>query len=315
MQPDPQDYGYDLDKALAAVVGVRANIPADAFTVEALGTERTGHGVLFRQDGLVLTMGYLVAEAESVWLTLADGQAVPGHVLAYDHETGFGLIQALARLDLPVLPLGDSSSAHVGDSVVVGGSGGRGQAVAARITARREFAGYWEYLLDDAIFTMPAHPNWGGTALIGSAGELLGIGSLLIQSANEQGESEEEAQNMIVPINLLKPVLDDLLTVGRPQHPPRPWLGLYATEIGSRVVIADLASRSPASRADLHAGDIVLGVDGEEVRSLVGFFRRIWSLGEAGVEVPLRVHRDGRTLDVNVGSADRSDYLKSPVAH
>ena len=166
---------------LSSVVGLSSQVPADAFTAEILGTERVGNGVLIRDDGLVLTIGYLITEAEEVWLTTNTGRVVPGHVLAYDQVTGFGLVQALARLDIPVLPIGDSSRAPVGEHVVVAGAGGRARSVAARIVARQEFAGYWEYLLDEAIFTAPGHPRWGGTALIGSGGELLGIGSLQLQ--------------------------------------------------------------------------------------------------------------------------------------
>jgi S1-C subfamily serine protease len=313
VQPKPENYDYDLERALASVVGLRTIIPADAFTAETLGTERAGNGVLIRGDGLVLTIGYLVTEAQTVWITLIDGRAVPGHVLAYDQATGFGLVQALARLDMPALTLGDSASADVGDAVVVAGYGGRQRSVAARIVSKQEFAGYWEYVLDEAIFTAPAHPNWGGTALIGSGGDLLGIGSLQVQQAREGGQAEH--LNMIVPINLLKPVFDDLLTLGRPNRPPRPWLGLYATEIENRIVIAGLAGRGPAERADLHTGDIVLAVGGAQVHDLAGLFRRVWSLGHAGVEVPLTVYRDGRTFEVRVESSDRGRFLKAPSLH
>lgn len=313
VRPNKGDYEYDLEKALSSIVVIRAHVPEDAFTAEALGTARTGYGALIRADGLVLTVGYLVTEAETVWITLNDGRAVPGHVIAYDHETGFGLIQALARLDMPVLTLGDAASLRVGDPVVVGGAGGRSQSVAARVTARQEFAGYWEYLLDNAIFTCPAHPNWGGAALIGPDGTLLGVGSLLIQSISEDGE--EEDQNMIMPVDVLKPVLDDLLTLGHPNHPPRPWLGLYATEIDEQVIIASKASRGPAAKADLNSGDIVLAVDGGEVSSLAGYLRRVWALGEAGIEVPLQIFRDGRVVKVTVQSGDRRQFLKGPVAH
>src|ERR1700681_1294997 len=178
LQPQADDYAYDLDAALATVVGLGAMIPGDAFTAEILGTERAGNGVLIRKDGLVLTIGYLIAEAETIWLSLSDGRAVPGHALGYDQETGFGLVQALAKLDLPGLPFGQSSGASIGEPVVVGGAGGRHHSVAAHIAARQEFAGYWEYVLDEAIFTAPAHPNWGGTAVIGPKGDLIGIGSL-----------------------------------------------------------------------------------------------------------------------------------------
>jgi S1-C subfamily serine protease len=313
VQPKPGDYGYDLEEALASVVGLHTIVPPDAFTAETLGTERAGNGVLIQRDGLVLTVGYLITEAESVWIHLSDGRPLPGHVMAYDQETGFGLVQALARLDLPALELGESSALQVGDEVVMGGGGGRSRSLAARVAAKQEFAGYWEYVLDEAIFTAPAHPNWGGTALIGPEGELVGIGSLQLQQAAVKGVDEH--LNMVIPIDLLKPILDDLLKLGRRNHPPRPWLGLYATEIDDRIVIAGLAGRGPARRADLHVGDLVLAVAGEKVNDLAGLFRRIWSLGDAGVEVPLLVHRDGRTFERRIESADRARFLKTPRLH
>ena len=242
--------------------------------------------------------------------------------MGYDQETGFGLVQVLAHLDLPALPLGRSSEAQVGMRVVVAGSGGRSRSVAARIIAKQEYAGYWEYVLDEAIYTAPAHAFWGGTALIGPAGDLLGIGSLQIQAASSdpvrqaarQSRQADDA-NMIVPIDLLKPIFDDLATIGRPNRPARPWLGLYATEIGSSVAILGVASRGPARKADLREGDIVLAVAGAPVSDLAGLFRRVWALGEAGVVVPLTINREGRTFDVGVHSIDRGRLLKGPVLH
>jgi S1-C subfamily serine protease len=312
IQPKPENYAYDLEEALNSLVGLRATIPADAFTAETLGTERSGNGVLIR-DGVVLTIGYLITEAETIWLHLADGRAVPGHVLAYDQETGFGLVQALARVGLPVLPLGQSKLAKVGDPVVVAGAGGRKHSVVARIAAKQEFAGNWEYVLDEAIFTAPAHPFWGGTAMIGRAGELLGIGSLQVQQVRESGTPEP--LNMIVPIDILEPILDDLLTLGRPNHPPRPWLGLNATEIDDKIVIARVSNGGPARRANLRTGDIVLAVADREISDLAGFFRRVWALGKAGVEVPLTIYRDGRTFEARVTSGDRNRFLKGPSLH
>ena len=312
VQPKPQDYGYDLEQALASVVGMRTLIPADAFTAETLGTERAGNGVLIR-DGVVLTIGYLITEAETIWLSLIDGRVVPGHVLAYDQATGFGLVQALARLDLPTLPLGQSERAKVDERVVVIGAGGRQRSVAARIVAKQEFAGYWEYVLDEAIFTAPAHPHWGGTAVLGPAGDLIGVGSLQVEGMLKGGRSEP--LNMVVPIDLLKPILDDLLTMGRPNRPPRPWLGIYATAMEEKVVIVGLADDGPAERANLRTGDVVLAVAGTEVSELPDLFRRIWSLGNAGVEVPLTIYRDGRTLDLRVASGDRNRFLKGPSLH
>src|SRR5947208_864618 len=306
VQPKPQDYGYDLDKALASVMGLHAIIPGDAFTAETLGTERAGNAVLIRENGVVLTIGYLITEAETIWLHLNDGRVVPGHVLGYDQATGFGLVQALAKLDLPALPLGDSTMIPLEEKVVVGGAGGRQKSVAARIVAKQEFAGYWEYVLEEAIFTAPAHPNWGGTALIGPAGDLLGIGSLQLQHAAERGQTQNI--NMIVPIDLLKPIVDDLMNFGRRNAPPRPWLGLYATEVENRLVIVGLADRGPAKKADLRTGDIVLSVAGKDVRDLAGFFRHIWAQGPAGVEIPLTVYREGETLQLRVKSGERAAF-------
>ena len=307
-QPNPKDYGYDLERVLASVVGVRATVPEDAFTAQTLGTERAGNGVVIREDGIVLTIGYLVTEAESLWLNTGDGRALRGHVVAYDQETGFGLVQALGRLSLPAVPLGQSASAQVDDDVVVGGFGGRSRSLTARISAKQEFAGYWEYLLDEALFTAPAHPNWGGTAVIDVAGRLIGIGSLHLQQARERGRSEH--LNMNVPIDLLKPIYNDLLTLGRPNKPPRPWLGFYATEIEDRVVVAGVSNDGPARRADMRVGDILVSIAGQQVGTLAALYRRLWSLGRAGVEVPLTLQRDGRTLAVTPRSTDRAALLK-----
>jgi len=313
VQPKPSDYAYNLDTATSAVVGLRSVVPEDAFTAQTLGTERAGNGVLIRDNGLVLTIGYLITEAESIWLSPISGAPVPGHALAYDQESGFGLVQALAKLDLPPLPIGDSGRAQTGDRVVIAGFGGRHRSVAARIIAKQEFAGYWEYVLDEAVFTAPAHPNWGGTAMIGAAGELLGIGSLQLEQGRDKGGSGH--LNMIVPIDLLKPIFDDLVRHGRPNRLPRPWLGLYAAEIEDRIVVIGLADRGPAARAGLRTGDVVVNVAGAATANLAAMFRRVWSLGNAGVEVPIRIERDGRTIDQKIASADRSRFFKVPRLH
>jgi S1-C subfamily serine protease len=313
VQPKPGDYGYDLERALSCVVGLHATVPADAFTADTLGTERAGNGVFIRGNGLILTIGYLITEAENIWIALSDGRSVPGHVLGYDQESGFGLVQALAKLDVASLQIGESAAASLGERVVVGGYGGRQRSVAARIVAKQEFAGYWEYVLDEAIFTAPAHPNWGGTALIGPNGDLLGIGSLQLQHAAERGQTQNI--NMMVPIDLLNPIIDDLLKFGRRNAPPRPWLGLYATEVENRLVIVGLADRGPAKQADLRTGDIVLSVAGKEVHDLAGFFRRIWAQGQAGVEVSMTIYREGETMQLRIKSGERNKFLKGPSLH
>jgi S1-C subfamily serine protease len=263
-------------------------------------------------DGLVLTIGYLITEAETLWLHLGDGRVVAGHALGYDQESGFGLVQALGSVDLPPLALGSADQVEVAERVVVGGAGGRTRSVAARIAAKQEFAGYWEYVLDEAIFTYPAHPNWGGTGLISPQGDLIGIGSLQVERARDE---ENDHLNMIVPIDLLKPILNDLRTFGRVNKPARPWLGLYSTEIEDRIVIVGVAPGGPAARAELKVGDVVLAVKGETVSTLAELYRKVWSLGAAGVEVPLTLHRDGVTFEVRVNSSDRAKFLKAPRLH
>ena len=310
-QPRPSDYGYDLERALSAVVGLHTIIPPDAFTADTLGSERAGNGVLI-DNGLVLTIGYLITEAEQVWLHLGDGRVVEGHALGADQETGFGLVQALGKIDLPALTLGASEAAEIGERVVIGGAGGRTRSVAGRIAARQEFAGYWEYVLDEAIFTYPAHPNWGGTGLINSAGALIGIGSLQVERARE---GENEHLNMVVPIDYLKPVLDDLRKFGRANRPARPWLGLYSTEIEDKIVVVGVAPKGPAARAELKTGDVVLSVKGESVTTLAAFYRKVWALGTAGAEVPLTLYREGVTFEVRVNSSDRAKFLKAPKLH
>jgi S1-C subfamily serine protease len=310
-QPHPADYRFDLDRALNSVVGLHSIIPPDAFSAETLGTERAGNGVLI-DDGLVLTIGYLITEAEAVWLHLGDGRVVEGHALGFDFESGFGLVQALGRPGIAPLPIGSSAASRIGDNVVVGGAGGRTRSVASQIAAKQEFAGYWEYLLDEAIFTHPAHPNWGGTALISGRGELLGIGSLQLE---RERAGKAEHVNMMVPIDLLKPVLDDLRKYGRVNKPSRPWLGMFSTEIDNRVVVVGIASRGPAARAELKTGDVILAVAGEKVSSQTGFYRKLWSLGNAGVDVPLTVYHEGVTFDVTLTSIDRAKLLKAPRLH
>jgi S1-C subfamily serine protease len=310
-QPHPGEYNFNVDRALSSVVGLHSIIPGDAFSAETLGTERAGNGIAI-DDGLVLTIGYLITEAEAVWLHRSDGRVVEGHALGFDSVTGFGLVQALGALELDPLPLGSSGAAQIGDRVVVGGAGGRTRSLASQIIAKEEFAGYWEYLLDEAIFTHPAHPNWGGTGVISASGELIGIGSLQLE---RERDGKAEHVNMIVPIDLLKPVYDDLRRFGRVNRPARPWLGLYSTEIDNKVVVIGISNNGPAARAELKAGDVILAVGGERVSSQATFYRKLWALGPAGVDVPLTVHHEGVTFDVVLASTDRARLLKAPRLH
>ena len=297
----------DIDTATPSVVALRANIPEDAFTAGGLGTRREGSGVVIGDRGLVLTIGYLITEAEEVWLTTQDGRVIAAHPLAYDQETGFGIVQPLGRLELPGLALGDSSKARLGDAVIF--ADGTGKSVKAAIVAKQEFAGYWEYLLDEAIFIAPAHPSWGGAALIGGNGELLGIGSLRLQMVQNGAVADI---NMAVPINLLPPILDDLITRGAANRPPRPWLGVFSAESDGDVVVMNVSENSPADQAGLQRGDIISDIRDAEIGGLADFYRKVWDSGQAGAEVPMRIVRDGRENWVRIKSADRNAFLRRP---
>jgi len=313
LQPSAEQLPFDLAAALRSVVMVHSEVPEQAFTASALGTERMGSGVVVgAADELVLTIGYLITEASTLWLTTHDGRVIPGHALAYDQTTGFGLILPLGQLGVPALERGSSASLDVGDDAIVIGHGGLAHSLKAKIIARREFAGYWEYVLEQALFTAPPHPEWGGTALLGLDGRLLGIGSLLVQ---ESVAGNMFDANMFVPIDLLEPVLEDMVRLGRPAGPPRPWLGLYATELRERLVVNSLAPSGPAQRAGVRLGDLVLEVAGSPVATLADLFRKIWSVGPAGSDIPLTLGRGEGTLQVHIQSADRHDFLLKPRRH
>ena len=310
-QPRPEEVQFDLDRTLRSVVNLEAEVPADAFTAGTLGQERAGSGIVIRDTGLVLTIGYLVTEAESVVIIDDRGRATPAHPIAIDQESGFALVQALGDLDLPAIPLGVSAAVGVGEPVVMAGGGGeRRFACRARVVAKQEFSGYWEYHINEALFTAPAHPLWGGAGLIGPDGRLIGVGSLHVQQSDGRGHAQDV--NMSVPIDLLTPVLDELLTYGRRNKPARPWLGLYSTESGGRVVVADVAETGPAAAAGLRAGDILSSVRDASIETLADFYREIWGAGAAGVEIPIEIVRDKRSFWVRVKSADRTAFLRKP---
>jgi S1-C subfamily serine protease len=312
VQPKPGETQFDLERAFDAVVLVRAEVPEDAYSAATLGTERGGYGAVIREDGLVLTIGYLINEATQIWLTTNRGVVVPGYPLAYDQATGFGLIQPLGKLTVPHFQRGLAAEVKVGDAAFVIGHGGRAHSLRTRVIAKQEFAGYWEYVLDEALFTAPAHPQWGGAALLDALGNLIGTGSLLVQ---QEVGGEMIHVNMSVPIDLLNPIFDSMLETGRSPHPPRPWLGMSTQDPGGKLVVARISPGSPASRAGVRVGDMVLGVGAARVQGLAEFFRAVWRLGNAGVEVPLTLSRGGDIIHVTVKSADRNDFLRKPKLH
>ena len=311
LQPDPGGVAFDLAAVMQSAVAVRAGIPRDAFTAQGLGTERAGNGIVI-EPGLVLTIGYLITEADRVWLHASDGSVVEGYAMAYDQATGFGLVRALGVLNARSVERASADGCTRGDTVYVIGHGGSNHSLTATLVDKREFAGYWEYLLDEALLTAPAHPEWGGAGLFDEQGRLIGLGSLLVQ---EMLDGKELQGNMFVPIDLLEPILGPLLNTGVSGQPPRPWLGMFTSEDEGRPVVTGLSPRGPAAVAGVRPGDVIIEVDGIGVETLPEMLRAIWGLGAAGVDVALRVGREDEVLQYVVHSADRSDFLKKPVRH
>ena len=297
-----------MGDTLRAVVGLRSVVPETARTAGSLGTERRGNGVVIDEDGLVLTIGYLVMEASDVEVTNGDGEYVPAETVAYDFETGFGLVRATQSLGIKALTLGDSSNIQTGDAALVVAQIGPDYLQPAEVVDVREFPGYWEYLLDAAIFTTPPFQGFGGAALIDTDGALVGIGSLILRNARE-GEDPAPG-NMFVPVNLLKPILDSLIANGRSGRESRPWLGLYTEMDRGHLFVQRVAPGGPADSAEVRPHDIILGVENEDVNGMADFLRKVWATGPAGVPVRISILREGKVLEITVDSADRYDWLK-----
>jgi serine protease Do len=295
--------------ALSAVVGLRTTIPKDRRSAQTLGTEREGHGVLIDDQGLVVTIGYLITEADTVTITDIDGRELPATIVGYDYESGFGLVRTERPIRLKPMPFGDSDSLELRSEAYVAGLGGEKATLKVKVAGRREFAGYWEYLLDNAIFTVPAYPLWGGSALIGQDGALLGIGSLLVQEALGPGAPAFPG-NMYVPINRLKPIFGELVANGRLTTPPRPWLGLSTVEHMGQLVVIGISDGGPADRAGLQRGDILHALNGEVLDDVADFYRKLWASGPAGTAVTLRMERDNDSFEVTVRTGDRARYYK-----
>jgi S1-C subfamily serine protease len=289
----PQDKPDDI---LSAVVGVQAKALPNARSAATLGTERRGTGALIR-DGLVLTIGYLVVEAESVRVTAADGRVLPATVAAYDHASGFALVRLLGASGGKPLPLGDATALAERDPAMVVTAPSRDSPSLVYVASRRRFTGSWEYMLDSAIFTYPPVDEWSGAPLISS------------------GTGAQSPGNMFVPIDLLKPILDELIADGRRKGPTRPWLGINADEVRGHLFVSRVSSDGPAERAGVRAGDIVIAVGGEAVTTLADFYRKVWARGEANVEIPLRMLQGAQVRDIAVRSIDRMAYFRSALTY
>lgn len=290
-----------------AMVSITAHVPDDAMSAGLLGTERTGHGVRIRDDGLIVTVGYVVHEAESLWIGTGN-TVVPGFVVGYDFDSGLALVKPSLPLHGPSMELGRADALKVGDNVTVMSSGGRAQVIEARVVAKQEFAGRWEYVLDQAVFTSPPHESWSGAALVDSSGRLCGLGSLVIQGFEVRGATT--TVNMFVPIELLAPIVDEICEHGRRLSPPRPWLGMLVHDDQHDLTVVGVYRNCPADKAGLRPGDVIVGIDDEPVNGLANMFRRMWSLGSAGVDVPLNVLRNAERMQLKVRSGDRAGFQR-----
>lgn len=314
-RPDRASLGYDLDRALSSVVRLHADIDQQLGTAATLGAEREGAGIVIDDMGLILTVGYLIVEARDVTISiLGRPEPVVGEAIAYDHETGLGMVRALDPLGVDPLPLGSARTLAVGDGVTISGYGGFDQAVAGELVARQEFAGSWEYMLDDALYTAPMHPYWGGAALIGADGMLAGVGSLYLEEPlGETGEVRPG--NMFIPIDELIPIYDEMVSAGRVTRPARPWVGLHVSEAENRLFVTGLTADGPGQRAGFEPGDAILSVDGIPVQDLGDMYRTLWAAGEAGTEIRYTVLRDDDVVTLHVTSADRYAFLHLPQRH
>jgi S1-C subfamily serine protease len=297
-----------LEELISAVVKIKAHINPEGRTVQGLGRDREGSGVLIDADGLILTIGYLMVEAYAAEVITNDGRTIPASIVGYDHETGFGLLRTIEPLKIKPLTFGKAADVKEKDVVVVASGGGATMVMPVQVVGKREFVGNWEYLLDEAIYTAPAHPAWSGAALISREGKLIGVGSLIIGDA--AGTKEHNPGNVFVPIDRLAPILGDLLSEGRPSGPGRPWLGMNADETHGRLMVGRVTPGGPADKAGIQRGDVIVSVNGEATTSLPDFYRKIWSKGSAGAVIGLDVRHNNTMQHVDIQSINRLDHLK-----
>jgi S1-C subfamily serine protease len=297
----------DADKLFGAIVKVTTHSVPDARSAESLGTSREGTGVVIGKDGLVLTIGYLIVEADNVKVTDSKGKEYPATIIANDQMTGFGLLRTMVPIDATPIALGDSGKTTEREPVLIASAGGEGASF-AWIVSKRPFTGNWEYHLDSALFTSPPNTDWSGAALIDRDGKLVGIGSLIVREATD-GELKLPG-NMFVPIDLLKPILTELVRQGHRDGPARPWLGVSADEMQGHLLVTKVLPDGPADRAGLAVGDIILGVGSDPVRTQDEFYQRVWATRHAGDEVPLKVLKGVDVKEIIVRSMDHLAYYR-----
>jgi len=301
------------DRIVQSVVLIHADVPADAPSARRLGTSRDGAGAVIRADGVadghIVTIGYLITDASAVEVTDHAGRKRAAQVVGYDQASGLGLIRLSGKADLPALELGTSRGLEVRQPVIVAGGGNVDSLQPAIVASLRPYAASWEYMLERAIFAAPPIERFGGAPLLGADGTLIGIGSLLI---NDALPGQALAGNMFVPAELLRPVIGEMVASGRPKA-SRPWLGLNADELqkDGALVVGNLSRDGPAAKAGLKRGDVVVGLGGKPIKGLADFYKRLWSMGEPGVEVPLRVMQADGVRELRLQSGDRYKNMRA----
>jgi S1-C subfamily serine protease len=305
-------FNFNVKEKLDSIVAVSTYVPDDSFSAEFLGAERSGHGIVIGDGDLIVTIGYVITEAETIWISANGSDAVPGYIVGNDYESGLGLIKPMSRLNLPIIECGKLANLSVGNPVLIAGHGGLGYMKESNVSQIEEFTGRWEYILDQAIYTSPVHPNWAGAALIGDDGRLYGVGCLLIQEAQES--EMMIGQNMFVPIDTIFPNLDEIIQYGARKKLPRPWLGLLLQEEKAQLVVTGIFTGCPADKAGLELGDKITAINNNSVSILSLFFRELWSMGDSGVDIPLTIQRDSGELRIVVKSSDReTSFRRGPV--
>ncbi len=311
--PKQEDVGFDLATTLSSVLRLDSEVPETAYSARTLGTERHGNAILIGDEGYCLTIGYLVVDARRITLAAYGGRYVQAELVGYNHESGFALIKTLSPVEVAPIKLGTAADLTEKDSVIVAPYGGVQHSISASVVSRRTFAGSWEYMVDQAIFTAPLHPNWSGAALLRRDGTLCGVGSLWVNDA-EPGRRESPG-NMFVPIDLLKPIYDDLISHGRSQVPTRPWLGIHTAEAMGRLFVSGMVPEGPAAQAGIEPGDLVAGVNDAPVSTLIEMYKQLWAAGEAGADVILNLRRDGEDIDITVHSESRYRFMERRRNH
>ncbi|MDB5859433.1 MAG: serine protease-like protein [Ramlibacter sp.] len=311
-QPNYQAAIDALTKASLAVVGLQITAAEGARSAETLGRERSGSGVVIGPDGLILTIGYLMLEADSIQVTTHDNRTLPARAVAYDIATGFGLVRPLLPLrGIAPVPLGTASQASTTEPLMAA-VGGEGIAVAmTQLVSRRAFSGYWEYHIEGALFTSPPLRNHSGAPLFNQRGELLGIGSLFV--GNALGDNQRLPGNMFVPIDLLKPILAEMQATGSTRVSRRPWLGISSTEQGGRLQVLRVSQDSPAQVAGLAAGDVVLAIDGAPVSTLEAFYKKLWAHANPDDEIQLTVLQGAEIRQLTLRAVDRMSTMRRPA--